>query len=80
MSSQALRPIENAQWAGKLSREGPRTEGERTREGEEVIVESDPYAFLGFDSGFGKSEGRKGFFDIKGKRKEYEDWVRSGSK
>jgi hypothetical protein len=50
------------------------------------LSEGDPYAFLGLDGGFGegqqsgKGEGRRGFWDVKGKRKEYEDWVRSGSK
>ncbi|KAH8727610.1 magnesium transporter [Phaeosphaeriaceae sp. PMI808] len=86
VSSQALRPIESAKWAGKISREGQKPEGEYTREGEAILSEGDPYAFLGLDSGFGegqgsgKGEGRRGFWDVKSKRKEYEDWVRSGSK
>jgi len=41
-----------------------------------VLTEGDPYAFLGLDAGFGKGEGRQGFWDVKGKRKEYEEWVR----
>jgi hypothetical protein len=85
-SAQPLRPIQTAKWAGQLSREGRRPEGEFTREGEAILSEGDPYAFLGLDGGFGegqqsgRGEGRRGFWDVKGKRKEYEDWVRSGSK
>jgi len=80
VSSQPLRPIQAAKWAGQISREGLKSDGQRTREGEEILTESDPYAFLGLDSGIGKGEGRRGFFDIKGKRREYEEWVRSGGK
>lgn len=80
ISSQPLRPIQAAKWAGQITREGRHSEGKYTREGEEVLSEGDPYAFLGFDAGFGKGEGRTGFFDVRGKRKEYENWVRSGSK
>lgn len=85
-SSQPLRPIETAKWAGQMSREGRRPDGQYTREGEAILSEGDPYAFLGFDGGFGegktgaKGEGRRGFWDVKAKRKEYEEWVRSGSK
>jgi hypothetical protein len=81
-----LRPIQNAQWAGQISRDGRRPEGEYTREGEAILSEGDPYAFLGLDGGFGegktsgKGEGRRGFWDVKAKRKEYEEWVRSGNK
>jgi hypothetical protein len=28
----------------------------------------------------GKSEGRRGFWDVRGKSKEYAEWVRSGAK
>jgi hypothetical protein len=36
---------------------------------------------LGLSSGIGgKGEGRRGFWDVKAKRKEYEEWVRSGGK
>jgi hypothetical protein len=85
ISSQTLRPIQAAQWAGQISREGQHPEGEYTREGEAILSEGDPYAFLGLDGGFGegkagKGEGRRGFWDVKGKRKEYEEWVRSGNK
>jgi len=49
-----------------------------------VLSEGDPYAFLGLDGGFGekggKGEGRRGFWDVKGKRKEYEEWVRGRGK
>jgi hypothetical protein len=85
-SAQPLRPIQTAKWSGQISRDGRRPEGEFTREGEAILSEGDPYAFLGLDGGFGegqqsgKGEGRRGFWDVKGKRKEYEDWVRSGSK
>ncbi|KAH4234164.1 hypothetical protein HBI18_024740 [Parastagonospora nodorum] len=86
MSAQPLRPIQNAKWAGQISREGQRPEGQYTREGEAILSEGDPYAFLGLDGGFGegktsgKGEGRRGFWDVKSKRNEYEEWVRSGSK
>jgi membrane magnesium transporter 1 len=81
LSFAPLRPIQSAKWAGQLCRDGRHGEGEFTREGEEVLSEGDPYAFLGLDSGIGgKGEGRRGFWDVKGKRKEYEEWVRSGGK
>jgi hypothetical protein len=87
ISAQSLRPIQEANWAGKLSRDGRHPEGQYTREGEAILSEGDPYAFLGLDGGFGnegktgaKGEGRRGFWDVKSKRKEYEEWVRSGSK
>lgn len=81
LSFAPLKPIHYAQWAGQISRNGRHGEGEFTREGEEVLSEGDPYAFLGLDSGIGgKGEGRRAFWDVKGKRKEYEDWVRSGGK
>ncbi|KAF1915090.1 magnesium transporter [Ampelomyces quisqualis] len=85
-SSQPLRPIQTAKWAGQMSREGRRPDGQYTREGEAILSEGDPYAFLGLDGGFGegktgaKGEGRRGFWDVKAKRREYEEWVRSGSK
>ncbi|KAI4660286.1 uncharacterized protein J4E78_004987 [Alternaria triticimaculans] len=76
-----LKPIQYAQWAGQISREGRHGEGYYTKEGEEVLSEGDPYAFLGLDGGIGgKGEGRKGFWDVKGKRKEYEEWVRQGGR
>ncbi|RAR01439.1 transmembrane protein 32 protein [Stemphylium lycopersici] len=76
-----LKPIQYAQWAGQISREGRHSEGRYTREGEAVLSEGDPYAFLGLEGGVnGKSEGRRGFFDIKGKRKEFENWMREGGK
>lgn len=76
-----LKSIKHAEWSGQLSRTGRHGEGEYTREGEEVLGEGDPYAFLGLDSGIGgQGEGRKGFWDVKSKRKEYEEWVRSGGK
>jgi hypothetical protein len=76
-----LKPIHYAQWAGQISREGQHSEGRYTREGEEILSDGDPYAFLGLDGGIGgKSEGRKGFWDIKGKRKEFEAWMRQGGK
>lgn len=81
LSSQALRPIEAAKWAGQISREGRRPEGQYTREGEAILSEGDPYAFLGLDGGFGgKGEGRRGFWDVRSKKKEYEDWVRGKGK
>ncbi|EMD61499.1 hypothetical protein GGP41_004105 [Bipolaris sorokiniana] len=76
-----LKPIHYAQWAGQMSRKGQQSEGRYTREGEEVLSEGDPYAFLGLDAGIGgNSEGRRGFWDVKGKRKEFESWMRQGGK
>lgn len=71
-----MKPIQWAQWAGKISREGPRSEGKRTREGEEILVDADPYAFLGIDG----TEGRRGFWDVRAKRREYVEWVKAGGK
>ncbi|KAH7414459.1 magnesium transporter [Phaeosphaeria sp. MPI-PUGE-AT-0046c] len=79
-SSQPLRPIQTAQWAGQISRDGQKPDGQYTREGEAVLTEGDPYSFLGLDGGFGgegrKGEGRRGFWDARGKRREYEEWAR----
>jgi hypothetical protein len=81
LSSPQLKPIQWAQWAGKLSREGPQTDGKRTREGEVIFTDSDPFAFLGLDAGIGGTgEGRRSFWDVRGKRKEYEEWVKAGGK
>jgi hypothetical protein len=81
LSFPSLKPIEYANWAGQLSREPRRGEGAYTREGEEILGEGDPYAFLGLDGGIGgKGEGRRGFWDVKSKKKEYDAWVRSGGK
>ncbi|KAJ4341798.1 hypothetical protein N0V87_001461 [Didymella glomerata] len=77
VSADKLKPIQYAKWAGQISRDGRKPEGKYTREGEEILSEGDPYAFLGLDGGIGgKGEGRRGFWDVKGKRKEYDDWVR----
>ena len=82
LSSPALKPIQWARWSGKLSRSGRESEGTYTREGEEVLGDGDPFSFLGLDGGFGKTdgEGRRGFWDVRGKRGEYEAWVREGGK
>lgn len=81
ISSPRLKPIQYAKWAGQISSEGQHGEGKFTREGEEILTEGDPYAFLGLDGGIGgNGEGRRGFWDVKGKRKEYAEWVRSGGK
>ncbi|KAF2182257.1 hypothetical protein K469DRAFT_587442 [Zopfia rhizophila CBS 207.26] len=80
LSSPSLKPIQWARWAGKIEREGRQSEGKWTREGEEVLSEGDPYAFLGLKGGKGSGEGRRGFWDVRGKRKEYADWVRAGGK
>ena len=80
-SSPQLKPIQWAKWGGKIQREGPFGEGKRTAEGEEILSEGDPFGFLGLDGGLsGKGEGRKGFWDVRGKRKEYADWVKEGGK
>lgn len=43
--------------------------------------EGDPYAFLGLDAGIGgKAEGRRSFWDVRAKRQEYAEWVKSGVK
>ena len=81
LTSPALKPIQWAPWAGKLQREGRQSEGVWTREGEEVLGEGDPYAFLGLDGGIaGRGEGRAGFWDVRGKRAEYAEWARNGGK
>ncbi|KAF2704552.1 hypothetical protein K504DRAFT_119815 [Pleomassaria siparia CBS 279.74] len=80
-TSPSLKPIVWARWAGRLSREGRHGEGKWTREGEEILSEGDPYAFLGLDGGIGgKREGRLGFWDVRGKRKEYAEWAKNGGK
>lgn len=77
ISADKLKPIQYAKWAGQISREGRQGEGKYTREGEEILSEGDPYAFLGLDDGIGgRGEGRRGFWDVKAKRKEYDEWVR----
>ncbi|KAF2729781.1 hypothetical protein EJ04DRAFT_474989 [Polyplosphaeria fusca] len=81
LSSPALKPIQWAQWSGKISREGRHGEGKWTREGEEILSEGDPYSFLGLDGGIGgQGEGRRGFWDVRAKRKEYEAWAKTGGK
>lgn len=81
VSFDTLKSIQHAEWSGQLSRTGRHGEGQYTREGEELLSEGDPYAFLGLDSGIGgQGEGRKGFWDVRSKRKEYEEWVRSGAR
>lgn len=81
LSSPELKPIQWAQWAGKMQREGRKGEGKWTREGEEILSEGDSFAFLGLDGGIGGvGEGRKGFWDVRGKREEYAAWVKSGGK
>ncbi|KAJ4296541.1 hypothetical protein N0V90_006586 [Kalmusia sp. IMI 367209] len=80
-SSPQLKPIQWAKWGGKIQREGQHGEGKWTREGEELLSEGDPFAFLGLDAGIGgKGEGRRGFWDVRGKRKEYAEWMKSGGK
>ncbi|KAJ4367476.1 hypothetical protein N0V83_007059 [Neocucurbitaria cava] len=59
LSFAPLKPIQHAQWAGQIAREGRHGEGQYTREGEEVLSEGDPYAFLGLDGGIG-GKGRAG--------------------
>ncbi|KAF2131762.1 hypothetical protein P153DRAFT_429988 [Dothidotthia symphoricarpi CBS 119687] len=81
LSFPRLKPIQYATWAGQLSSQGPRGEGKYTREGEEILTESDPFSFLGLDGGIGGTgEGRRGFWDVRGKRGEYAAWARSGGK
>ncbi|KAF2639851.1 hypothetical protein P280DRAFT_50901 [Massarina eburnea CBS 473.64] len=81
ITSPELRPIKWAQWAGKMQRQGRKGEGKWTREGEEILSEGDSFAFLGLDSGIGGGgEGRRGFWDVRAKRKEYAEWVKAGGK
>lgn len=81
LSSPDLKPIQWARWSGKIQREGRQGEGRYTAEGEEILNEGDPYEFLGLDGGIGgNGEGRRGFWDVRGKRKEYTEWVKSGGK
>lgn len=43
------------------------------------MSDGDPYASLGLDGGIsGKTEGRRGFWDVRGKRKEYIEWAKDG--
>ncbi|RMZ68909.1 magnesium transporter [Pyrenophora seminiperda CCB06] len=72
-----LKPIQYAQWSGQISRQGKHGEGQYTREGEEILSEGDPYAFLGLNGGIGgKDEGKRGFWDVKGNMRAYEEWAR----
>lgn len=80
-SSPQLKPIQWAKWGGKIAREGQVSEGRWTREGEEILSEGDGFAFLGLDNGIGgDGEGRKGFWDVRGKRREYAEWVKAGAR
>lgn len=64
-----------------MQREGRQRDGRWTKEGEEILGEGDPYAFLGLDAGIGgKAEGRRSFWDVRAKRQEYAEWVKSGGK
>lgn len=64
MSSPELKPIQWSVWAGRL---------ERSKEAREIkavgLGGGNPYASL---------EERPGFLDVRGKRKEFAEWVRSG--
>ncbi|KAJ4354533.1 uncharacterized protein N0V89_006270 [Didymosphaeria variabile] len=81
VSSPQLKPIQWAKWGGKIAREGQHGEGKWTREGEEILSEGDGFAFLGLDTGIGgNGEGRRGFWDVRSKRKEYAEWAKAGGK
>lgn len=77
VSSPDLKPIQWAKWSGNISRAGRHGEGKWTREGEEILSDGDPFGFLGLDGGIGgRTEGRRGFWDVRGKREEYVGWAR----
>jgi hypothetical protein len=77
-ASPQLKPIQWAKWAGRIEREGRHGEGKWTREGEEVLSEGDPFAFLGLGKGVGDGgEGRRGFWDVRAKRRDYAQWAKS---
>ncbi|KAF2276112.1 uncharacterized protein EI97DRAFT_433526 [Westerdykella ornata] len=75
LSSPPLKPIQWSHWAGKISREGPSREGYVTREGEEVLGDVDPYAYLGLEAG---REGRRGFWGPREARERFLGWVKEG--
>ena len=81
LTSETLKPIQWAEWSGKISREGRHPTGKRTKEGEQILSDGDPFAFLGLDGGIGgRTEGRRGFWDVRAKREEYAGAVRAGAK
>ncbi|KAF2842183.1 hypothetical protein M501DRAFT_396386 [Patellaria atrata CBS 101060] len=65
LGSSSLRPIQWSKWAGQLERE------ERVKKSVKEIREGtgNPYRIL---------EERPGFVDVRGKRKEFMEWVRKG--
>lgn len=74
LGSPALRPIQWNKWANAVDLDDRRQPGKRMfeRQGDGGVV-GNPFRFL--DDGE-----RKGFVDIIGRRKEFGQWVREGSK
>lgn len=69
LASPALRPIEWRVWAEQIEKDERRPKGKRVFENEGVAP-INPFRWL---------EERKGFWDVRGKRKEFADWVREGA-
>lgn len=65
-----LRPIQWRVWAGKVEREGEQGFLKSSGEVEKDFV-GNPFRVL---------EARPGFVDIRGQRKEFAEWVRTGGK
>jgi len=73
MGSPTLRPIQWSTWASEADKDERRKKGERAFEGEAGGVVGNPFRWV-------EDGERRGFWDIRGKRKEFADWVRNGSK
>ena len=70
LASPPLRPIEWRVWAEQVEKDERRPKGQRLFESDGGVVPINPYRWL---------EERKGFWDVKGNRKEFADWVRAGA-
>jgi len=69
LASPPLRPIQWSVWAEQIEKDERRPKGKRQFE-DEGVAPINPFRWL---------EERKGFWDVKGKRKEFADWVRNGA-
>lgn len=69
LSSPALRPIEWRVWAEQIEKDERLPKGRRKFE-DEGVAPINPFRWL---------EERKGFWDVRAKRKEFADWVRDGA-
>lgn len=70
LASPSLRPIEWRVWAEQVEKDERRPKGQRQFENDGGVVPINPYRWL---------EERKGFWDVRGNRKEFADWVRAGA-